>query len=366
MHKLIYLKNCVTIFVFVMLIFMSFSDRVLAETYQSNQETGYSVMIEDTAVLLTQEQISELSQQMFEITRYCNVAFVTTQEHEFESTKAFADDKGYELFGDQNAVLFVIDMKCREIYILSIADAFDKITTEKAYIITDNVYRFATSEEYYRCADVAFNQIFDTLGGKPVPAPMKYISNFFIAAIIAAIINYLLVIVIYRKNNSSPKKKKNGISFLFQMDEKEEREISKEPYVRKQRNVNDSLRDSFNPVLTAEQKKQIFDQKCRSVFENGENKYSDNPFAGIEDYYGEDTGSDYGDDFLGGLFEFFEDSDSSGSRYRSHSSRRSSYSSHRSSYRSGGSRSSYSSSRSGSRSSSRSGGSRSGGGGHRF
>ena len=107
-------------------------------------------------------------------------------------------------------------------------------------------------------------------------------------------------------------------------------------------------------------------QKCRSVFENGENKYSDNPFAGIEDYYGEDTGSDYGDDFLGGLFEFFEDSDSSGSRYRSHSSRRSSYRSHRSSYRSGGSRSSYSSSRSGSRSSSRSGGSRRGGGGHRF
>lgn len=143
------------------------------------------------------------------------------------------------------------------------------------------------------------------------------------------------------------------------MDEKEEREISKEPYVRKQRNVNDSLRDSFNPVLTAEQKKQIFDKKCRSVFENGENKYSDNPFAGIEDYYGEDTGSDYGDDFPGGLFEFFEDSDSSGSRYRSHSSRRSSYSSHRSSYRSGGSRS-------GSRSSSRSGGSRRGGGGHCF
>ena len=158
----------------------------------SNPETGYCVILEDDADLLSQEEEAQLASQMQEITDYGNALFKTISYNNF-SASYFAEDYYHGQFGAESGTLFLIDMGNRELYIFSDGAVYKTITKAYAATITDNIYRYASDQDYYLCASTAFDQIHTLLSGRRIAQPMKYISNALLALILAALINYFIV-----------------------------------------------------------------------------------------------------------------------------------------------------------------------------
>lgn len=163
-----------------------------ASIYYVNQETGYQVMIEDSALLLSEAQKNELATRMQLITDYCNVAFASTDVNSGTAAR-YAQKKRTELFGNKDATLFLIDMATRTIYIDNGGYPSRVITNSYCDTITDNVYTYASNSDYYNCAIEAFSEEYILLKGGKISQPMKYISNALIALILAMILNYLFI-----------------------------------------------------------------------------------------------------------------------------------------------------------------------------
>lgn len=156
-----------------------------------NPDTGYRVLLEDDAGLLSDEEETQLAEQMQEITPYGNAAFKSIS-YNMSSASSYAHDFYHDSFGGASGTLFLIDMDNREIYIFSDGAVYRTITSSYANTITDNVYRYASREDYYTCASRAFGQIQSLLAGQEIAQPMKYISNTLLALILAALINYFV------------------------------------------------------------------------------------------------------------------------------------------------------------------------------
>lgn len=164
-----------------------------SDTYtEENQATGYRAVIEDDANLLTKEQKDDLSAVMKDITVYGNVAFKTLSINSI-STENYAEYYYEKLFDDDSGTLFLIDMDNRMLYIYSVGDVYKVITKAYANTITDNVYRYASDGNYYKCATETFGQIFTLLEGDRIAQPMKYISNALLAMILALLVNFGIV-----------------------------------------------------------------------------------------------------------------------------------------------------------------------------
>ena len=161
----------------------------------TNQDTDYSVIIDDEADLLSEEEESLLALTMRQVTAYGHAAFKSVSSNSY-STSYFAEKYYHELFGSQSGTLFLIDMDNREIYLFSDGAIYRVVTSSYAYTITDNVYRYASSSNYYLCANEAFSQIHTLLSGHKIAQPMKYISNTLLALILAALINYFIAILL--------------------------------------------------------------------------------------------------------------------------------------------------------------------------
>jgi len=159
----------------------------------TNPDTGYQVWVEDGARLLTDEQLSDLAQEMREITDYGNAVFVTIDVNDF-STETFARSYYMDRFGTASGTMFLIDMDWRNIWIHSDGAVWKVVDSADAYTITDNVYRYASRGEYYECAREAFSQVHALLKGEKIARPMKYICNALLAMILALLANYGLVI----------------------------------------------------------------------------------------------------------------------------------------------------------------------------
>lgn len=159
-----------------------------------NQETNYKVIIEDDAELLTEQEIHSLMDDMKTLTEYGNIAFKTINENSY-TTKNYASNYYHEIFGTTSGTLFLIDMDNRYIYIFSDGSNYKTITNSKAEIITDNVYRYASNSDYYKCASNAFSQIETLLKGGKIAEPMRHISNLFISITIAFFINFIIVLL---------------------------------------------------------------------------------------------------------------------------------------------------------------------------
>ena len=188
-----------------------------------NQDTGYLVVLEDDADLLDEEEATQLSLEMQEITAYGNAAFKSVSYNDF-STSYFADKYYHELFGTRSGTLFLIDMDNREIYIFSDGAIYKTITNSYANTITDNVYKYASNSDYYSCASNAFAQINSLLSGQKIAQPMKYISNLLFALILAALINYFIVMMMSGTAKPTQKEILGSISTGFQFTD---------PYARK-------------------------------------------------------------------------------------------------------------------------------------
>lgn len=156
-----------------------------------NPDTGYEAYIIDEEDLLTEDEEDELlNYHMIPITEYGGVSFVTASSSNAEETAA---DYCYDLFDNDSGTTLLIDMGDRKIAIMSSGEIYKTINKNYGSIITDNIYKYATNEEYPECAGNGFDQMLTKLEGGRIAEPMRYISNFFMAVVFALIFNFLYV-----------------------------------------------------------------------------------------------------------------------------------------------------------------------------
>ena len=169
-----------------------------------NPATNYKVVIEDDANLLSDTQIEDLKRKMIELTEYGNIMFKSINYNN-TSTSTYASDYYHGRFGTASGSLFLIDMDKRQIYIFSDGANYNTITSNKAYSITDNVYRYASRERYFDCAYEAYDEMLTLLGGNKIAEPMKYTSNALLAIICAAFINFFIVMKVSKIKDAKDK-----------------------------------------------------------------------------------------------------------------------------------------------------------------
>lgn len=166
-------------------------------TSEVTEETigDFKLIIEDEANLLTPEEIEKLHDKMTTLTEWGNVAFKTIPVggNNYGSTSSFADAYYHEKFGTESGSVFIIDMDKRMIYIFSDGYNYTIINDGKAEIITDNIYQYASREDYYTCAYTAFDQMSTLLDGGKILEPMRHISNIVVSIVLAFFINFLIV-----------------------------------------------------------------------------------------------------------------------------------------------------------------------------
>ena len=172
---------------------------------------GYGIYIEDNADLLSSSEEEDLRDVMEPISEHGNVIFLSLDSNPRYSAESYAADYGYAHFGNESYTIFLIDMDNREICVYSEGAIYKTITSAYARTITDNVYRYASDEEYYECAYHAFSQINSLLEGKRIAQPMKYISNALLAVVLALLINYFIVMRVSRSVKASNAELLNGI-----------------------------------------------------------------------------------------------------------------------------------------------------------
>ena len=90
--------------------------------------------------------------------------------------------------------MLLIDMDKRYIYICSAGNNYKVITQNKADIITDNIYQYASSKEYYECAAEAFSEIKTLLDGGKIAEPMRYASNVVISLVIGFLLTFIYIV----------------------------------------------------------------------------------------------------------------------------------------------------------------------------
>lgn len=183
---------------------------VYASVYE-NQETSYEVIIDDSADLLSEEEEDALLEEMKPITKFGNVAFVSILDNPSYSTQNYVSEYYRNHFGKSSGTVFIIDMDERYIWIHSDGAIYKQITTSYANTITDNVYDYASDEEYYDCASLAFEQIYTVLEGGRIAQPMKYICNLLLALILALLINFFIVMGYSRCRKASTREVLTGI-----------------------------------------------------------------------------------------------------------------------------------------------------------
>lgn len=164
-----------------------------ASTEYQNPDTGYTVVMRDDAGLLSESEREALASEMAAITEYGHAAFHTVTSHSYPSTESYASAFRSSQFGIESSTVFLIDMQYRKIYIWSYGTIYEAVTDSKADSITDNVYRYASDEDYYGCASEAFSEMKTILSGGRIAEPMKLVSNLLIALAVSFLVMYLIV-----------------------------------------------------------------------------------------------------------------------------------------------------------------------------
>lgn len=175
-----------------------------------NPDTGYEAIIEDDAALMAENDYEALLGLMKQITLYGNVMLKTIETNNM-STEGYIRALYNERFKSDSGTILVIDMDNRNIWIHSNGKIYNTVTSSYADTITDNVYRYASSGDYYTCAYKVFEQELALLKGSKISQPMKYISNALLAIVADLLINYGIVRMYVRKKVPSIKKIMNVI-----------------------------------------------------------------------------------------------------------------------------------------------------------
>ena len=205
-------------FLLLVFTFMFLSMNVNASnTEYINEDTNYKLIIEDDANLLNDEEINKLEDEMIALTKYGNIAFKTIKENN-TSTNLYASDYYHKNFDTSSGTVFLIDMDNRKIYIFSDGYNYTIINNNKANIITDNIYMYASKENYYECASKAFEQMNTLLEGGKISEPMRYISNALISLVVAFLINIIVVLKSTKISRAESKEVLNNCNISFKVD----------------------------------------------------------------------------------------------------------------------------------------------------
>ncbi len=162
---------------------------------ETNEETGYTLVIRDEAGLIDSAEIAGVTEAMRGVTQYANVGFLTYPSggnRQNSATKAQV--WGDSTFGSgARFTVFIIDMTNRHLDIYASRPLSSILTAAEENSIADNVYKSATYGNYARCAEDAFTQIEKILKGEKIATPMKYASNALLALIAAILAAYVLI-----------------------------------------------------------------------------------------------------------------------------------------------------------------------------
>ena len=173
---------------------------------ESAENSARVPVIRDDADLLSDAEEEALRQEMLPICEYGTPMFWTTTEagdYEALAERFFHS----RLSLRESGVLFVINMRARQLTIFSDGAIYRAVTDADAVTITDNVFRMAGREEYYACASSAFSQIQKLLRGEQIARPMKIVSNVMIALVLALLGVYLYIGLRYESRGTSGKGK---------------------------------------------------------------------------------------------------------------------------------------------------------------
>lgn len=177
--------------------------------------SSYEIIVDDSANLLSSEEIEKLKNEMIPLSEYSNIGFVTIDNNPYGDTEYYVREYYYKNFGYNDGTIFIIDKDEGYVYIFSRGKNEEIITNGKANIITDNVYKYASDGKYYDCAKETFNQILSLFKGEKIKEPMKYISNAIISLIISSFIGFFISYFFFRvkKSNSVDVIKNSKVSF---------------------------------------------------------------------------------------------------------------------------------------------------------
>ena len=191
------LTGILMVWIFMTFVSQASGEGAAGQALYENPETGYRVLVEDDAGLLTEEQRRALAEEMKGITAFGNAAFKSTEENP-SSTENYVRQYYRSRFGTDSGTVFLIDMDNRNIWIHSDGAVYAVVTSSKAETVTDNVYRYASAADYFGCAAEAFRQIYALLEGERIAQPMKYISNALLAMMLALFANFGLLVCFTR------------------------------------------------------------------------------------------------------------------------------------------------------------------------
>ena len=159
----------------------------------TNPDTGYYVLIEDDANLLTDAEETKLANRMKSITQYGNAVFKSIDNNPSYSTSSYAHDYYDDIMRNASGAVFLIDMDYRELYLEMDGDIYKKLRGGYANTITDNTYSYASKGQYFLCADTAFDQVYNVLEGNRIAQPMKYTCAALLALLVAFVFNFGII-----------------------------------------------------------------------------------------------------------------------------------------------------------------------------
>lgn len=156
-------------------------------------DTGYSCLIYDEADLLTPRQEQDLYEKMQQIVPYGSFALLTNSASSSYSGEAsdYARRHCNSLFQGESGTVMLIDMYNRRIEFYSTGQMYKVLNKARANQIADDIYSYATNEEYYECVSVALDEIILVLEGGKLSYTFRYVTNVFLAIGCALMVNYL-------------------------------------------------------------------------------------------------------------------------------------------------------------------------------
>ncbi len=182
--------NKVKYLLLILFVFLISSNVYAEDINNKDNENRYKIVIEDDADLFTDEEEIKLKDIMVPLTEYGHIAVKTINDNSYGSASSYASNYYHNNFGSESGSLFLIDMVTRKIYIFSDGANYKIINNDKAYIITDNVYKYASYKQYFECTKEALTEIRTLLEGGKILEPMRYISNAILSITISAFVTF--------------------------------------------------------------------------------------------------------------------------------------------------------------------------------
>lgn len=189
-------KRCLGLLLCLLALLMLLPLSALAE---DAGESGFRVVVDDKADLLSEGEETALRTVMEKVLPYGNAAFVSVN-HNSTTTEKLAVNKFMEFFGDTSGALLIIDMDNRYIQLIADGAVYKVVTKARCSEIVDNIYTYASRGSYLLCATKAFEQVTKLLEGERVAAPFRYVTNAFLAVCLALMGNFALMSIQRRKS----------------------------------------------------------------------------------------------------------------------------------------------------------------------